>query len=369
MIREQIENSGTPVKLLIGYVLLILIALIDYLTADISFSIFYLIPVSFVTWFVNKKFGTITSVMCALMWFYIESLTSGHINHFSMPIPYWNAAVRFGFFIIVVFLISKIRALQDNLEATIEQRTLALQKEIEENKAAQNKILHQSSQLSQLYKKLESIREEQNQRIAREIHDELGQSLTGVNLEVMWIAKKHASNPDLLERMQVISEIVTGTITTIRKISNDLRPRLLDQLGLIAAIEAMVKEVQKRTAVKLSLVFPEENIIFDNHTSNTIYRIVQEAVTNILRHSGAVEARIIIEKDRLNTLHLKIADNGVGFNLENAEKGNSLGLIGMRERAKTINSTLKITTSLNTGTEIRLSVPLEQKQNGKHTDS
>ena len=113
MIREYIENSGTTFKLTIGYLLFILISFIDFLTAEISFSIFYLIPVSFITWFVNKKYGTITSVLAALMWFYIESLTSGNINHFSMPIPYWNAAVRFGFFIIVVFLISKIRALQD----------------------------------------------------------------------------------------------------------------------------------------------------------------------------------------------------------------------------------------------------------------
>lgn len=367
--REYLENSGTPFKLLIGLILFVIISIVDFLTAEISFSIFYLIPVSFITWFGNKKLGILASVISAVVWFLIEALTLGSTDHFSMALPYWNAVVRFGFFIIVVFLISKIRALQDNLEDTIEQRTQALSREIEENKIAQNKILHQNSQVSQLYKKIESIREEQNQRIAREIHDELGQSLTGVNLEVMWIAKKHSKDPDLLERMQVISGIITGTISTIRKISSDLRPRLLDQLGLIAAIEAMLKETQKRTPVKISLELPEENVNIDTHTSNTIYRIIQEAVTNIMRHSQALNADIVIKKDSLNVMNILIKDNGIGFDLEKAEKGRSLGLIGMQERAKSINSQLEIITSSNSGTIIKFSVPLEQKQNGKYINS
>lgn len=369
MVREYIEKLNPPVKLLIGYLLFALIGFIDYITYDVSFSIFYLIPISFVTWFLNRKLGILTAVIAAISWYYIEYNASAPSGFTNQTVPYWNALVRFGFFIIVVLLISKIRVLQNNLEETIKQRTLALLNEIEENKTAQNKILHQSSQLSMLYKRIESIREEQNKRIAREIHDELGQSLTGVNLEVMWIAKKRSNDTDLVERMHVISEIITSTISSIRKISRDLRPRLLDQLGLIAAIEGMVNEVQKRTPIKISMTLPEENITIDTDTSNTVYRIVQEAVTNTVRHSNCSEADIIIRKTPENLLNILIKDNGIGFNSEKAENGKTLGLVGMHERAKTINSKLEIITAENKGTEVELVVPFGNIQNGKHINS
>ncbi|HMQ78768.1 MAG TPA: sensor histidine kinase [Ignavibacteria bacterium] len=362
MIRDFLKNAGLPAKLFIGVVLVSVVALTDYFTTnEVSFSIFYLIPIAFVTWNTNKYYGLLFALICSVVWFYMD--TNGFQEITNFVLNYWSTLVRLGFFTVVTLLISKLRLLRDNQENLIKQRTEELVKEIGEHKKSKAELVQKSSQLRELNKKIESIKEEQNVRIAREIHDELGQSLTAINLEIMWISKKHASDPDIVDRMYNLSGIVENTIGTVRRISSDLRPRLLDQLGILPAIESLLKDFRKRSGIETVLNVPDLPVNLDSTGSITVFRIFQEAITNITRHSKCtrVEVKALLKKDELI---LSIKDNGTGFNLENKiRQTKSLGLISMQERADVINGSLAIRSAENKGTEIVLSVPLKQKTN------
>ncbi len=356
------KSAGLLTKLLIGVALVAVVAVIDYYTTnEVSFSIFYLIPIAFVTWNTNKFYGLLFAFACAVIWFYMDSNGFRDITNFVLN--YWSTIVRLGFFTIVTLLISKLRLLRDNQEELIKQRTAELVNEIGEHKKSKEELVQKGRQLRELNKKMESIKEEQNVRIAREIHDELGQSLTAINLEIMWISKKHASDPDIVERMYNLSGIVENTIGTVRKISSDLRPRLLDQLGILPAIESLLKDFRKRSGIETKMNMPDLPVKLDSTGSITVFRIFQEALTNITRHSKCtkVEVNIALEKDQLI---LSVKDNGTGFNLENKiRETKSLGLISMQERADVIHGTLAIRSAENKGTEIVLRVPLDQKFN------
>ncbi|NOS86266.1 MAG: sensor histidine kinase [Ignavibacteria bacterium] len=357
MIRSYLNKAGTFTKLLFGLFLIVAVALTDfYTTKDVSFSIFYLIPITFITWNTSKYFGIAFSLICAFIWFYFDTNSLSEITNYALH--FWSTIVRFGFFIIVTILISKLKILKDNQENVIIQRTSELLNEISEHEKSKAELLQKSSQLRELYKKIETIKEDQNVQIAREIHDELGQSLTAINLEVNWVSKKHSDNPDVVERMYEISKIVENTIGTVRKISSDLRPRLLDQLGILPAIESLLKDFKNRTKIETELNMPEATAKLDSTGSITVYRICQEALTNIARHSKCTIVYTDINIER-NFLILKIRDNGKGFNLKNKlNETKTLGLISMQERAEMINGSLEIKTTENHGTEIKLMVPI-----------
>lgn len=348
---------NTAAKLLISLVFTSIVAFIDVITGnELSFSIFYLIPVIFASWYLGKRYGVLLSVICAVSWLVID--TNG-MNFSSLhAINFWNSLVRLGFFITVTILISKIKQLQVNQEELIKIRTSELRKEVKEHELSRNELIRTSNLLRELNSKIESIKEEQNSKIAREIHDELGQSLTAINLELQWINKKYADNPDIVNRMQMLNGIVTNTISTVRKISSDLRPRLLDQLGLIPAIESLFKDFRKHSGINLTYKLPSENIKFESTASIMIYRIIQEALTNISRHSGSSNAEVSITIDG-NIFSAKVKDFGRGFEKDKIISGaGSLGIIGMYERANIVKGKLELNSENGSGTEVILNVPL-----------
>ncbi len=357
MLVEYIRKTGRIAKIAIAFLLVILLGLIDYYTtSEISFSIFYLLPISFVVWYTDKWYGILFSMLCAIIWFIMDSL-SPHI--YSNPaIPYWNALVRFGFFVIVVLLIWKVKSLKDNLEISVQQRTKDLIHETNMHKQTKEETIAINNRLRELNKAIENIKEEQNTRIAREVHDELGQSLTGMNLELMWISKKYSTNEDLVARMSMLSGLVGDTINTVRKISSDLRPRLLDQLGLFPAIESQLKDFTKRTSIESLCSFPEQEIKIKGSASTTIFRIFQEALTNISRHSGCKFVNVMFTQPAEHLLVMSVKDDGKGFEMNASVSVKGMGLLGMNERAHILGGTLEIISSPGAGTEIILKTPI-----------
>jgi signal transduction histidine kinase len=359
MLKNFLDKSGSASKVLIGLIMVTLLGLLDFYTSkEISFSIFYLLPISFVVWYVGKGYGILFAVLCAFVWFVVENLFTG--PSFNEAIPYWNASVRLGFFLIVVLLIWKVKSLQENLEISVYQRTQELVSEITLHEQAKEEIILVNNQLRELNKKIETIREEQNTRIAREVHDELGQSLTAMNLELMWIIKKYSGSDDIVGRMMMLSGLVSDTINTVRKISSDLRPRLLDQLGIFPAIESQLKDFRNRTSVETLLSYPDDEIKIDTHVSSAIFRIFQEALTNISRHSRCSFVNVNLSVQDKQNLVMSIKDDGIGFDMKknrNSMKG--LGLLGMKERAGIHNGSLVINTSPGKGTEIVLKIPIQ----------
>lgn len=357
MIVEYIRDTGKFTKIASAVLLVMLLGFIDYYTSsEVSFSIFYLLPITFVSWYTGKWYGILFSLLCAIIWYLMDSL-SPHV--YSNPaIPYWNGLVRFGFFVIVVLLNSKVKSLQENLEISVLQRTKDLIHETNMHKQTKEETIAINNRLRELNRTIETIKEEQNSRIAREVHDELGQSLTAMNLELMWISKKYSNNEDLVARMSMLSRLVGDTINTVRKISSDLRPRLLDQLGLFPAIESQLKDFTKRTSIETLCSFPSQEIKLKGTASTTIFRIFQEALTNISRHSGCTLVNVAFTFPDEHILVMSVKDDGKGFEKKNEINSKGMGLLSMNERAHILGGTLEVISSPGSGTEIILKTPV-----------
>ncbi len=355
----MLNTSGKYPVIITGILLVALIGVLDFFTgSEVSFSIFYLIPLTYISWNIGRNWGFVFAVLSAITWFVIDA---GEAHDFSVyAVHYWNGLVRFGFFVIVVYLVTEIKNYKMNLEEIIKKRTSDLQNEIIEHEKAKNEIIKKSNQLRELTRKIETIKEEEDIKIAREIHDELGQFLTAINLEVMWINKKYSDNPDLNERTLIISSIVNNTLKSIRKISLSLRPRLLDQLGLLPAMESLAKEFQGKTGIRCITNFPEYKIEMTPNASTTMFRIFQEALTNVARHSKATAVFVNISKAEGSELIMTVKDNGSGIDLKKSNGDLSgLGVLGMKERAHNLGGRLELVSKPGSGTEVLLRIPIE----------
>ena len=217
-------------------------------------------------------------------------------------------------------------------------------------------------QMRRLSAHLQSAREEERTRIAREIHDELGQSLTGLKMDVSWIQKKFQPsdkrNIDLLDKISSMGNLIDETIKTVRKISSELRPGVLDYLGLAAAVEWQAQDFQAHTGIQCNTSSIQKEMELNQNTSTAVFRIFQETLTNIARHSKATHVDIkLLEEDE--NIILEIKDNGVGITENQVFNSKSLGLLGMKERAHLLGGELTISGS-ESGTTVTVTIP---KQN------
>ncbi len=206
----------------------------------------------------------------------------------------------------------------------------------------------------------QSIREEERTRIAREIHDELGQWLTALKIEAFLIRKTITSEDRTVqEQLSNMVALVNETANAVDRIATELRPGILNNLGLVAALEWQGRDFEKRTGIR-SQILSSGDLNLETDLSTSIFRVYQEALTNIARHAGATKVDTTLERND-NHVFLIINDNGQGFDLNEVKMKNSFGLIGMKERARMAHGELLIESSKPTGTTIKLKVPLLQK--------
>lgn len=195
-------------------------------------------------------------------------------------------------------------------------------------------------------------------RIAREIHDELGQFLTGARLELTAMRVMLHGEQPALERLAHVTRTIELALESARRISSDLRPPLLDALGLTAAIEMEVSRFQERTGIECNLSVPTEPLQVNEDVATVVYRVVQEALTNVARHAEASHVDVRLRR-RDGTLFVEVRDDGVGIDEPSARRG-ALGLIGMRERALEAGGMVRIERAEPNGTIVSLSVPLSE---------
>ena len=203
------------------------------------------------------------------------------------------------------------------------------------------------------------MREEERTRIAREIHDELGQVLTGLKMEVTWLAKRLKDKP-LIEKTDSMCALIDSSVQTVRKIATGLRPEMLDDMGLIAAVAWQAKEFQKRTGIRCRAKLPAE-VKFDIDISTTMFRIFQEILTNVARHSRAtrVDIELTLGAEQIG---LEVSDNGVGIQDNELHARKSLGLLGMQERALLFGGDVRISGSPGHGTRVSVTIPLRKSK-------
>ena len=235
-------------------------------------------------------------------------------------------------------------------------------RDITERKRADEELRASTEQLRALSARLQSMREEEGQRIAREIHDELGGALTGLQWDLRSIdttlsALDRRSELDRTrERISGMMELIDSTIFTVKRISADLRPALLDDVGLIAAIQWHAQQFQSRTGIVCECDTALETAALDPERANAVFRICQEILTNVLRHAEATRVRVRIREEN-GCFVLDVDDNGRGITEDESRGARSLGLVGMRERVLLVGGDIVVRGSAGKGTTIIVRVP------------
>ena len=210
---------------------------------------------------------------------------------------------------------------------------------------------------------LQTVREKERTRIARELHDELGQLLTALNTGIILLKKKiPAEQPQLQEQAKSMKELIDMTMQTVKRIYMDLRPGMLDHLGLAVAMEWQCQEFEKRTGIRCLVEVEPEDLMPDKDLSITIFRILQETLTNVARHSRAKQVKVSL-REAEDDLELVVVDNGRGIREEEIHKPKSFGLLGIRERVDFRGGELKISGKKGKGTTVTVRLPIRKGDN------
>lgn len=233
--------------------------------------------------------------------------------------------------------------------------------DISHRKQAEEQIKRSYDQIRMLSEHLQNIREEERTHIAREIHDELGQQLTVLKMDASWLNKKlNDADENVKQKLKDLLELMDSTVKTVRRISSELRPSLLDDMGLVPAMEWHLKEFEKRASVKTQFKMPSKELSLPDAVKTGLFRIFQESLTNVARHANAKKVDINLQVEKGKIL-LSIKDDGKGFEMEKAKAKKTLGILGMQERSFMMGGNYEVKSKPGKGTNVIVSVPYPEK--------
>jgi signal transduction histidine kinase/sugar lactone lactonase YvrE len=266
---------------------------------------------------------------------------------------------------------SRVRLIRVNREAEVSitysfvypDMVLTHVEDVTERKRSDARIRESREELRALASRLESVREEERTQLSREIHDELGQLMTGLKMDLAWIRKRIAEQRDEIsaamhDRIQQMNSLLDQSIQTVRKIAGQLRPALLDELGLVAAMEWQAKEWESRTGISCHYDALTDEPKLRREQATELFRIFQELLTNVARHAGASEVTVVLYLSD-HELCLEVRDNGRGIREEEITRPFSLGILGMKERAARTGGRIVFAGDPRKGTNVRVMIPIE----------
>jgi PAS domain S-box-containing protein len=240
---------------------------------------------------------------------------------------------------------------------------LVLSNDVTKKLEAEERLNKSYQDLRDLTSRLQAIREEERAGIAREIHDELGQQLTVLKMDIAWLNKKIGKeDTDTKSRLNQLTEMVDETVKTVRRISSELRPSVLDDLGLVAAMDWHLKEFEKRSGIKTEFLEPDMDVQLGDSVKTALYRIMQESLTNVARHADAKNVKVKLEQVGFDVI-LTIEDDGKGFDKQKIAGKKTLGILGMKERTTALGGKYEVISSPGEGTTIRVVTPFKNDIN------
>jgi len=238
------------------------------------------------------------------------------------------------------------------------EKNAVLTREIAERRLIEEQLRESKENLRALAARLRSVVEEERTRISREIHDELGQALTGLKMDLTWLTSRLPKDQKVLRgKTKSIFELIDGTIQSVRRIASGLRPEVLDEVGLSAAIGWQARDFQKRTGIRCKVTLPSDSAKLDRDRSTAAFRIFQELLTNVVRHANATAVEVVLTVNQ-GELLLEVRDNGKGIPDGKFDSPKSLGLLGMRERASLLGGKVDIAKTPGKGTKASVLIPL-----------
>jgi signal transduction histidine kinase len=262
-------------------------------------------------------------------------------------------------------LFQQAQRLNAELEQRVNERTaelqasnVSLEHEVAEREQAQAQLQAFTNELRALTTRLESVREEERTRIAREVHDELGGALTGLKMDLTRLRRQaEMQNIEaVLAQVQAMLDLLDSTVKTVRRIATDLRPGVLDDFGLVAAIEWQLQDFQARAGITCSFTTTVEDLPLPPEAATAMFRIFQETLTNVARHAQATQVAVDLTHAD-NQVCLRVADNGRGIAQPDIFGTKSLGLLGMRERVHLLAGKLEISGTPGQGTVVKVVMP------------
>jgi len=242
---------------------------------------------------------------------------------------------------------------------------IGIQRDITDRHRAAEEIARSREELRALAARLESVREEERTRIARELHDELGQALTGLKLDLAWMERRlNRQQSELVDRCANLLGRLDDVMIAVRRIVTELRPSVLDQLGLADAIEWQAQDFAARTGLALELDIRCESPSPSGAVASAVFRMLQEALTNVAKHANATQVKVALNVEPFS-LSLDISDNGRGITRDELRGSHSLGLLGLRERAIALGGSVNVFRDASAGTTVALRLPLLTTSTGE----
>ncbi|MBI3878417.1 MAG: sensor histidine kinase [Verrucomicrobia bacterium] len=338
---QKLERCPRPVLMLAGLIFSAAVGVVDYLTGfEIFFSVFYLLGVGVATWFIGPGFGLLMSALSVMIWIVGDAAAGAHYS--SSFIPIWNAAILLGFYCVVVWLLARLRSLNQELENRVLQRTVALVQEMAERERLEKEILE--------------VSEREQLRIGRDLHDSLCQHLTGTALAGQVLEEKLAaqSRPEAADASKVV-ELVEDGIALARNLARGIAPVEIESAGALDAFRELAANITRLS--KITCVFASDTTLAipDAATATHLYRIAQEAVSNAIRHGKARRIDISLAS-HAGRVTLTVEDDGVGLP-ESWQAGPGLGTRIMAHRAAMIGAEFSIEPNPTGGTLVKCSLP------------
>ena len=237
-------------------------------------------------------------------------------------------------------------------------------RDVSARRRAEEALERSYGELRELSRIMNEVREAERTRVARELHDELAQWLTALKMDVAWLAARlPAGQANLAERTERMKGVVDTTVASVRRIAADLRPVMLDDLGLVPSIESLLASLAERVNIAARLDVEPRDLDLKDPLATSIYRMVQEALTNVARHSRATEVRVRLARDT-DALIIRVSDNGVGLPPLVAGR-KSYGVLGIRERAQTLGGNARIYSPPEGGTVVEIAIPFARYANAE----